>query len=112
MPKVCATSDSSSIGLRGAAGGEATRCFGDRRKLSWKGAGRADHCTIGLQERLEPWGHPPRVQEPTPDLGSGRRVLHDDRPNLAALILEVEYVEGDIAMVIVHAMPARDKYLR
>ena len=33
-------------------------------------------------------------------------------PNRAALILEVGYVEGDVAMVIVHAMPARDKYLR
>ena len=26
-------------------------------------------------------------------------------PNRAALILEVGYVEGDVAMVIVHAMP-------
>ena len=33
-------------------------------------------------------------------------------PNQAALILEVGYVEGDVALVIVHAMPARDKYLR
>jgi hypothetical protein len=33
-------------------------------------------------------------------------------PNQAALILEVGYVEGDVAMVIVHTMPARDKYLR
>ncbi len=33
-------------------------------------------------------------------------------PSRAALILEVEYVEGDAAMVIVQAMPARDKYLR
>lgn len=33
-------------------------------------------------------------------------------PNRAALILEAGYVEGDVAMVLVHAMPARDKYLR
>ncbi len=33
-------------------------------------------------------------------------------PNRAALVLEVGYVEGDMAMVIVHAMPARDQYLR
>ncbi len=33
-------------------------------------------------------------------------------PNRAALILEVGYVEADLAMVIIHAMPAREKYLR
>lgn len=33
-------------------------------------------------------------------------------PNLAALILEVGYVGDDVAMVIVHAIPARDRYLR
>lgn len=30
----------------------------------------------------------------------------------AATMLEVGYVEGDTAMVIVHAMPARKKFLR
>lgn len=33
-------------------------------------------------------------------------------PNRAALILEVDYVEGDVAIVIVHAMIARDKFMR
>jgi len=33
-------------------------------------------------------------------------------PNRAALILEVGYVAGDVAIVIVHAMPARDKHPR
>ena len=44
------------------------------------------------------------------DLGEGFTMMIG--PNRAALILEVGYVEGDVAMVIVHAMPARDKYLR
>lgn len=44
------------------------------------------------------------------DLGDGFTMMIG--PNHAALILEVGYVEGDVAMVIVHAMPARDKYLR
>ena len=44
------------------------------------------------------------------DLGDGFTMMIG--PNRAALILEVGYVEGDMAMVIVHAMPARDKYLR
>ena len=44
------------------------------------------------------------------DLGDGFTMMIG--PNRAALILEVGYVEGDVAMVIVHAMPARDKYLR
>ncbi len=33
-------------------------------------------------------------------------------PNRAALILEVGYVEGDVAIVIVHAMIAREKFMR
>ena len=33
-------------------------------------------------------------------------------PNRAALILEVGYVEGDLAIVIVHAMVAREKFMR
>ncbi|MGB4918666.1 MAG: hypothetical protein WBO89_13220 [Propionicimonas sp.] len=44
------------------------------------------------------------------DLGDGFTMMIG--PNRAAIILEVGYVEGDVAMVIVHAMPARDKYLR
>ena len=44
------------------------------------------------------------------DLGDGFTMMIG--PNRAALILEVGYVEGDVAMVIVHAMPAREKFLR
>lgn len=33
-------------------------------------------------------------------------------PNRAAIILEVGYVEGDTAMVVIHAMAAREKFLR
>jgi hypothetical protein len=33
-------------------------------------------------------------------------------PNAAAIFLEVGYVEGDTAVVIVHAMRARAKFLR
>jgi hypothetical protein len=32
--------------------------------------------------------------------------------NAAAIILEVGYVHGATAVVIVHAMPAREKFLR
>ena len=33
-------------------------------------------------------------------------------PNAAAIILEIGYVEGDTAVVIIHAMRAREKFLR
>jgi hypothetical protein len=33
-------------------------------------------------------------------------------PNAAAIFLEVGYAEGNTAMVIVHAMRAREKFLR
>jgi hypothetical protein len=33
-------------------------------------------------------------------------------PNQAAIVLEVGYVDGDQAHVIVHAMRAREKFLR
>ena len=32
-------------------------------------------------------------------------------PNAAAIILEVGYVEGDTAVVIIHAMRARKRFL-
>lgn len=44
------------------------------------------------------------------DLGDGFTMMIG--PNRAAIILEVGYVEGDVAMVIVHAMTAREKLLR
>jgi hypothetical protein len=33
-------------------------------------------------------------------------------PNAAAIFLEVGYVDGDSAVVVVHAMLAREKFLR
>ena len=44
------------------------------------------------------------------DLGDGFTMMLG--PNEATIILEVGYVEGDLAVVIVHAMQARDKFLR
>ena len=44
------------------------------------------------------------------DLGDGLTMIIG--ANRAALVLEVGYVEGDYSVVIVHAMPARDKFLR
>ena len=44
------------------------------------------------------------------DLGDGFTMMIGS--NRSALVLEVGYVQGDTAVVIVHAMPARDKFLR
>lgn len=44
------------------------------------------------------------------DLGDGFTMMVG--PNQAALILEVGYVEGDVAIAIVHAMIAREKFVR
>ena len=33
-------------------------------------------------------------------------------PNRAAIILEVGFIEGDVAVVVVHAMAAREKFMR
>jgi hypothetical protein len=33
-------------------------------------------------------------------------------PNAAAIFLEVGYIDGNSAVVIVHAMPAREKFMR
>ncbi|RLZ04129.1 hypothetical protein CWC38_02185 [Kocuria tytonicola] len=44
------------------------------------------------------------------DLGEGFTMLIG--ANQAAIVLEVGYVQGHTADVIVHAMPARRKYLR
>ena len=44
------------------------------------------------------------------DLGDGFTMMVG--PNRAAIILEVGYVEGDVAIVIVHAMLAREKFVR
>lgn len=44
------------------------------------------------------------------DLGDGFTMIIG--ANRAALILEVGYIQGSTAVVIVHAMQAREKFLR
>lgn len=44
------------------------------------------------------------------DLGDGLTMIIG--ANRAALVLEVGYIQGTAAVVIVHAMRARDKFLR
>jgi hypothetical protein len=44
------------------------------------------------------------------DLGDGLTMMVG--PTAAATILEIGYVEGDTAVVIIHAMRAREKFLR
>jgi len=44
------------------------------------------------------------------DLGDGFTMLIG--ANHAAIILEVGYIQGSTAIVIVHAMPARNQFLR
>ena len=44
------------------------------------------------------------------DVGDGLTMIIG--PNAAAIFLEVGYVDGETAVVIVHAMRAREKYLR
>lgn len=61
---------------------------------------------LSREDILHAYRNPLRIW----DLGDGFTMMIG--PNRAALILEVGYVDGDVAMVIVHAMPARDKYLR
>lgn len=62
----------------------------------------------GLDEEdiLHAYRNPLRVW----DLGEGFTMMIG--PNRAAIILEVGYVEGVEAVVIVHAMLARKKFLR
>ena len=44
------------------------------------------------------------------DLGEGFTMTVGD--TASAAMLEVGYVEGDMAVVIVHAVPARERFLR
>lgn len=62
----------------------------------------------GLREDeiLHAYRNPIRVW----DLGDGFTMMVG--ANAAAIILEVGYVEGQSAAVIVHAMAAREKFLR
>ena len=58
---------------------------------------------ISRDDILHAYRNPIRVW----DLGDGFTMMVG--PNRAAIILEVGYVEGDVAIVIVHAMLAREK---
>lgn len=62
----------------------------------------------GLSESdiLHAYRNPLRVW----DLGDGFTMIVG--PNEAAVVLEVGYVDGNPTVVIVHAMRARDKFLR
>ena len=62
----------------------------------------------GLDETqiLHAYRNPVRIW----DLGDGFTMIVG--PNQSAIFLEVGYVDGDQAHVIVHAMKARDKFLR
>lgn len=62
----------------------------------------------GVEERaiLHAYRNPIRVW----DLGDGFTMLVG--ATSTAAVLEVGYIEGDTAVVIVHAMPAREKFLR
>jgi len=57
-------------------------------------------------EILHAYRNPIRVW----DLGDGFTMMIG--ANAAAIILEVGYVHGESAAVIVHAMPAREKFMR
>jgi hypothetical protein len=61
---------------------------------------------LGEEEILHAYRNPVRIW----DLGDGLTMLVG--PNQAAVFLEVGYVDGDTAVVIVHAMRAREKFLR
>lgn len=61
---------------------------------------------LGEDEILHAYRHPVRVW----DLGDGLTMIVG--PNQAAIFLEVGYIDGDQTDVIVHAMKAREKFLR
>ncbi len=61
---------------------------------------------LGEDEILHAYRNPIRVW----DLGDGFTMLIG--ANAAAISLEVGYIHGKTAVVIVHAMPAREKFLR
>lgn len=61
---------------------------------------------LGEDDILHAYRNPVRVW----DLGDGFTMIVG--PNQAAIFLEVGYVDGDQTQVIVHAMVAREKFLR
>lgn len=81
------------------------------RKLPWI-CGRSDHCRSALKhglseaDILHAYHHPIRAW----DMGDGFTMLLG--ANRAALVLEIGYIQGITTIVIVHAMRAREKFLR
>lgn len=61
---------------------------------------------LSEDEILHAYRNPIRVW----DLGDGLTMMIG--ANAAAIILEIGYIQGDVAVVIVHAMRAREKFLR
>lgn len=61
---------------------------------------------VSEEDILHAYRNPSRVW----DLGEGFTMMVG--ANRAAIILEIGYVQGVEAVVIVHAMPAREKFLR
>jgi len=61
---------------------------------------------LGEEEILHAYRNPIRVW----DLGEGFTMMIG--ANAAAIIMEVGYIHGETAVVIVHAMAAREKFLR
>ena len=61
---------------------------------------------ISREDILHAYRNPLRVW----DLGDGFTMMIG--PNRAAIILEVGFIEGDVAVVVVHAMAAREKFMR
>ena len=61
---------------------------------------------VSEEDILHAYRNPIRVW----DLGEGFTMMIG--ANAAAIILEIGYIHGVEAIVIVHAMPAREKFLR
>lgn len=61
---------------------------------------------LSEEEILHSYRNPVRVW----DLGDGFTMIVG--PDAAAIFLEVGYIDGGAAVVIVHAMRAREKFLR
>lgn len=61
---------------------------------------------VSEEDILHAYRNPIRVW----DLGEGFTMMVG--ANMSAIILEIGYVHGVEAVVIVHAMPAREKFLR
>lgn len=61
---------------------------------------------LGEEEILHAYRNPIRAW----DLGDGFTMIIG--PDRAAIVLEVGYIQGSTAVVIVHAMRARERFLR